>query len=247
MKLFHQDFDDIKDSNNPDIINDFIIKLSENPKEEHLQYLKYLIDNLDTQILDKITLNLIYMLGELGNLTSLGETYLNFIHETYLHSDRWVRNEIIQAINKISKKSHLNEKIILLIGSALNDDYAPIKINTLKVLLNLKQVPDFIFTNIFYVLNSKDSEVLEGCRRVLETIHLETHKLFDLLNNLDNYKILKLRAIRSLLLIQFKSIINLESFREIIGSSKWDNSFKENYLKEIDTFQRILIKNMWEL
>ena len=244
MKFFQQDFDDIKGSNNPDIINDFIIKLSENPNKEQLKYLKYLIDNLDTQILNKITLNLIYALGELGNLTSLDENYLNFIHETYLHSDRWIRNEIIQAIDKISKKSHLNENIVLLIGGALNDDYPPIKINTLKVLLNLKQVPDLVFTNIFYVLNSKDSEVLESCRRVLEKIHLETHKLFDLLNRLDNYKILKLRAIRSLLLIQFKSIFNLESFREEIGSSKWDNSFKEKYLTEIDTFQRILIKNM---
>jgi len=244
MALFKQNFDEIKDSNNPDIINDFIIKLSENPKEEHLKYLKYLIDNLDTQILNKITLNLIYALGELGNLTSLDENYLNFIHETYLHSDRWIRNEIIQAIDKISKKSHLNENIVLLIGGALNDDYPPIKINTLKVLLNLKQVPDFIFTNIFYVLNSKDSAVLEGCRRALEKIHLETYKLFSLLNQLDNYKILKPRAIRSLLLIQFKFIINLESFREIIESSNWDNSFKEKYLTEIDTFQRILIKNM---
>ena len=244
MALFKQNFDEIKDSNNPDLINDFIIKLSENPKKEYLKYLKYLIDNSDTQILDKITLNLIYALGELGNLTSLDENYLNFIHETYLHSDRWIRNEIIQAIDKISKKSHLNENIVLLIGGALNDDYPPIKINTLKVLLNLKQVPDFIFTNIFYVLNSKDSVVLEGCRRALEKIHLETDKLFSLLNQLDNYKILKPRAIRSLLLIQFKSIINLVSFREIIGSSNWDNSFKEKYLTEIDTFQRILIKNM---
>ncbi|MCK4286720.1 MAG: hypothetical protein KAX18_10985 [Candidatus Lokiarchaeota archaeon] len=244
MALFKQNFDEIKDSNNPDLINDFIIKLSENPKKEYLKYLKYLIDNSDTQILDKITLNLIYALGELGNLTSLDENYLNFIHETYLHSDRWIRNEIIQAIDKISKKSHLNENIVLLIGGALNDDYPPIKINTLKVLLNLKQVPDFIFTNIFYVLNSKDSTVLEGCRRALEKIHLETYKLFSLLNQLDNYKILKPRAIRSLLLIQFNSIINLESFREIIGSSNWDNSFKEKYLTEIDTFQRILIKNM---
>lgn len=244
MALFKQNFDEIKDSTNPDLINDFIIKLSENPKEEHLKYLKYLIDNSDTQIIDKITLNLIYALGELGNLTSLDENYLNFIHETYLHSDRWIRNEIIQAIDKISIKSHLSEKIVLLIGGALNDDYPPIKINTLKVLLNLKQVPDFVFTNIFYVLNSKDSAVLEGCRRALEKIHLETYKLFSLLNQLDNYKILKPRAIRSLLLIQFKSIINLESFREIIGSSNWDNSFKEKYLTEIDTFQRILIKNM---
>ncbi len=242
MALFNQEFDEIKDSNNPDIINDFIIKLSENPNKQNLKYLKYLIDNLNTQILDKIKLNLIFVLGEIGNLTSLDENYLNFLHETYHHSDRWVRNEIIQAIEKISKISELNENVILLIGNALNDDYPPIKINALKVLLNLTQVPDFVFINIFRILNSKDSAVVEGCRRILK--HLDLYKLFSLLNKLDNYKILKQRAIRSLLVIQFKSIINLESFREMILSSNWIDSYRFNYLKEIDTFQRIIAKNL---
>lgn len=242
MALFKQEFDDIKESNNPDKINDFLIKLSENPNKQNLKYLKYLIDNLKTQILDKIKLNLIFVLGETGNLTSLDENYLNFIHETYHHSDRWVRNEIIQAIDKISKISNLNENVILLIGNALNDDYPPIKINALKVLLNLTQVPDFVFKNIFRVLNSKDSAVLEGCGRIIK--HLDMYKLFSLLNQLDNYKILKLRAIRSLLIIQFKSIINLESFREMILSSNWIDSYRLNYLKEIDTFQRIISKNL---
>jgi hypothetical protein len=244
MKHFQQDFDEIKDSNNPDVINDFIIKLTENPKDEHLKYLKFLINNSDPKILAMIKLNLIYVLGEIGNLNPLDENYLNFLHKTYLSSDRWVRNEIIQAIHKISKKSDLNENVVLLIGNALNDDYPPIKISALKVLLNLNQIPDFIFKNFFYVLNSKDSAVSEGCRRALEKSHLDTNKIFSLLNQLDNYKILKPRAIRSLLLIQFRSIINLESFRDLIKSSKWEDSFKEKYLTEIDTFQRILIKNI---
>ncbi|HEC36925.1 hypothetical protein LCGC14_1994300 [marine sediment metagenome] len=242
MVLFNQEFDEIKESNNPDKINDFVIKLSKNPNKEQFKYLEYFIDNLNTQILDKVKLNLIFALGEAGNLNLIEEKYLNFLHKTYHHSDRWVRNEIIQAIDKISKKSKLNEKIIVLIGNVLNDDYTPIKINALKVLLNLKQVPDLIFKNIFRVLNSKDSAVVEGCRRVLK--HLDISKLFSLLNQLDNYKILKQRAIRSLLIIQFKSIINLESFREMILSSNWIDSYRLNYLKEIDTFQRIIAKNL---
>lgn len=237
-------YKEAKESRDPEIINNFLIELGKNPKSEYLNLLDFFINDLEDQLYEKIKLNLIYVIGEIGNLTPLSNDFLELLYNTYYISDRWIRNEIIQAIDKISKKLHLNENIVLLIGGALNDDYPPIKINTLKVLLNLKQVPDFIFTNIFYVLNSKDSAVLEGCRRALEKIHLETYKLFSLLNQLDNYKILKPRAIRSLLLIQFKSIINLESFREIIGSSNWDNSFKEKYLTEIDTFQRILIKNM---
>ncbi|KKK41962.1 hypothetical protein LCGC14_1557630 [marine sediment metagenome] len=242
MAFFKQEFDEIKESNNPVIINDFIIKLSENPNKDHIKYLNYFIDNLNTQIHDKVKLNLIYALGETGNLTLIEEKYLNFLHETYHHSDRWVRNEIIQAIDKISKKSKLTEKIIVLIGNVLNDDYTPIKINALKVLLNLTQIPDLIFKNIFRVLNSRDSAVSEGCRRILE--QFDKHKLFDLLNQLENYKILKPRAIRSLLLVQFKSILNLESFREMILNSNWDDSYRMNYLKEIDTFQRIIAKNL---
>ena len=242
MALLNQEFDEIKESNNPDKINDFIIKLSENPNKEQFKYLEYFIDNLNTQILDKVKLNLIFALGQAGNLALIEEKYLNFLHKTYHYSDRWVRNEIIQAIEKISKKSKLNENVIFLIGNALNDDYTPIKINALKVLLNFKQVPDFIFTNIFRVLNSKDSAVLEECRRVLKL--LDSYNLFGLLNQLDNYKILKPRAIRSLLIIQFRSILNLESFRELILGSNWDDDYKMNYFKEINTFQRIMAKNL---
>lgn len=237
-----EEFDKIKDSNNPEIINDFIIKLSESPNKKYLKYLKYLIDNLNPQVLDKVKLNLIFILGEIGILELLGEEYLNFLYEIYHRSDRWVRNECLITLEKISKKSKLNENVIFLIGNALNDDYTPIKINAMKVLLNFKQVPDFIFTNIFRVLNSKDSAVLEECRRVLKL--LDISNLFGLLNQLDNYKILKSRAIRSLLIIQFRSILNLESFRELILGSNWDDNYKMNYFKEINTFQRIMAKNL---
>jgi len=242
MALFKQEFDDIKESNNPDKINDFLIKLSENPKEQSLKFLDFFINETEEGIYEKIKLNLVYCIGEIGSLTKIEDFYLQKLIDMYYISDRWVRNEIIQAIVKLSKKSNLNENVILLIGNTLNDDYPPIKINALKVLLNLTQVPDFVFINIFRVLNSKDSAVLEGCGRIFK--HLDMYKLFGLLNQLDNYKILKQRAIRSLLIIQFKSIINLESFREMILSSNWIDSYRLNYLKEIDTFQRIIAKNL---
>ncbi|MHA2131645.1 MAG: hypothetical protein ACW99L_16890, partial [Promethearchaeota archaeon] len=123
-------------------------------------------------------------------------------------------------------------------------DYHPIKINALKVLLKLDSFSDIIFRNLFQALNSKDSEVLEGCRRIFDKIHLDSHRLISLLIQSDNYKILNPNGIRSLLLIQFKSIIYLESFRDKIVSSHWEESFKMDYLKEVDTFQRIMAKNL---
>ncbi len=244
MALIKQKFEEIKESNNPEAINDFMIKLSENPNIEQVSYLKYFIESLDPQILDKIKLNLIYALGEIGKLAPLPVENLLFLEEVYYKSDRWVRNEIIQAIDKISKNTELNEKTVELISNALNDEYSVININTLKLLSNFKKLPDSILKNLIRLMNSKDSEILEGCRRILKRIPQQSDRIFNLLNRSDNYKILKPRGIRSLLLIQFKSIINTESFREMILNSNWDKTNKENYIKEIITFERILMKNL---
>ncbi|MFX1304802.1 MAG: hypothetical protein ACFE9X_15720, partial [Promethearchaeota archaeon] len=116
-------FKELKD---PEEINDFLIKLSENPNTEDLKRVDYFIDNLDPPIFEKIKLNLIFLLGEIGESTPIEDKYLNFLLETYYTSDRWIRNEIIQAIGKISKKIEITESIIKLIGYAVNDDYTPI-------------------------------------------------------------------------------------------------------------------------
>ena len=163
MDLLKQNFDEIKESKNPKAINDFIIKLSENLNINYIKYLSYFIKNLDSEIFEKIKLNLIYVLGEIGKLTPLPGEYLLLLEEIYYKSDRWVRNEIIQAIFKISKNSELNEKTIELISNALNDEYSVIKINTLKLLSNFKKLPDSLLKNLIRLMNSKDSEILEGC------------------------------------------------------------------------------------
>jgi len=209
MEQVKLEFDRIRKSKDPEVLNDFIIDLSKNPKVEYLEYLKYLIENSNPQIFDKIKLNLIFTLGEIGSISIIDEYYLTFIYEIYHLSDRWIRNEIIQTIGKISRTSKLPENIVLLIGNALNDDYNPIKINALQVLYTIESFPDRVFTNLFNALNSKDPEVLEGCRRVFNRIYLRVDNLFNKLDLSNNYKILKSSGIRSLLLAQFKSIINL--------------------------------------
>ena len=244
MELIKVKFNEIKNSDNPDLINDFLIELSENPSKEHLGYLNHFIESTDAQILNKIKLNLMYLLGEIGNLTPLPDDFLKLIVKEYYKSDRWIRNEIIQAISKISKKSELNEKAVELLSTALIDEYIPIKISTLKLLLNFKNLPDKLLTNLIRIMNSDDSEILEGCRRIFERFPQQSERIFRMLNINENYKNLKSRGIRSLLLIQFKSIMNVESFREMIVNSKWDEISREKYLKELDTFERILLKNM---
>ena len=83
MKLSNQEFDNLKESNNPVVINDFIIKLSENPNIEHLKYLNHFIETLEPQIFDKIKLNLIFLIGEIGKLSALDMKFHRFLLETY--------------------------------------------------------------------------------------------------------------------------------------------------------------------
>jgi len=244
MELLKQEFDNIKESNNPVIINDFIIKLSENPNIDNLIYLEYFIETLETQTFDKIKLNLIFLLGEIGNLSTLDFKFLNFLLETYYKSDRWVRNEIIQAFGKILSNTNLLEDIIKLIGNAINDDYSPISISALKALLKLKEIPSFVRRNIFLALNKKNAEVEAGCVKILEKFLPSFHQLFKSLDYSKNYQLLKPKAIKTILLIYFRFPLDLESFRQLISNTDWEGEYKEIYLKEIDTYEKILLKRI---
>jgi len=244
MEPIRNSYKEARESENPVKINDFLIKLGKNPKKEYLNFLDYFIKEVDEKIYEKIKLNLIFTLGEIGNISPLNNEYLHYLNKTYHKSDRWIRNEVIQAIDKISKNAELNEKTVELISNALNDEYSIIKISTLKLISNFKKLPDSILKNLIRLMNSKDSEILEGCRKILKRIPQQSDRIFNLLNGSDNYKILKPRGIRALLLIQFKSIVNTELFREMILNSNWDKTNKENYIKEINTFERILMKNL---
>lgn len=242
MEIIKDAFEKAKNSDNIEEINDFLINLGENPKEDYLVFLDYFINETEKEKFDKIKLNIIYVLGEIGQLTTIPNKYLQKLIDIYYTSDRWIRYEIIQAINKNSKQIKPDDKIIALLGNALNDYYLPVKISVLNIIKNIEILPDSILIQFFRVLNSKESEVLELCGKILESIPFD--KIFALLNSSEYYKDLKPRAIRTLLLINFKSILNLEAFREKVLNSGWDNSYQQKFLKEIETLQRILLKTM---
>jgi len=240
MKSLKVDFEEIKKSKNSEDINNFLIKLSNSPSRDHLNLLEFFISNLNPEILDKIKINLIFTLGEIGKSNVLNEQFLSYIVNSYYTSDRWVRNEIIQTIGKISKHAKLSEELIKLIGSAVNDEYIPIKKNTLGVLLKLEKLPNL--KNMLRVLGSKNTEVVERSIEVLFKFIPNSTQLFDSLNSSDNYQFLKIKGLRTILLFYFKSIIDLESFREKILNSTWEKEKKEDFLKEIEFYERILLK-----
>jgi hypothetical protein len=241
MELMKNNFKELKD---PEKINDLLIKLSENPGTEDLKSVDYFIDNLDPPIFERIKLNLIFLLGEIGEAIPIEDKYLTFLLETYYTSDRWIRNEIIQAIGKISKKIEITDNIIKLLGYAVNDDYSPIKVNALEVLFNLREFPLFVRRNVFLALNSKDSQLEALCVKVFDKFLPDFNQLFDSLDYSENYKILKSKAIMAILLVYFKSPLNLESFRQKVIVSNWEEEHKNMYLKEINAYEKALLKRI---
>ena len=164
--------------------------------------------------------------------------------ETYYSSDRWIRNEIIQAIGKVSTHSEITEDVVKLIGYAVNDDYSPIKVNALQVILNLETFPPIIRKSIFQALNSRNSELEALCIKILEKFLPDYNQLFFSLNYLDNYKTLKTKAIRALLLVYFRTVVDIESFRQKISNPNWEIDYKDDFLKEIDIYEKILLKKL---
>ncbi len=54
MEILKNKFEEIKKVKNPEVINDFLMKLSEEPSIEYLNLIQYFIDNLETQSFQKI-------------------------------------------------------------------------------------------------------------------------------------------------------------------------------------------------
>jgi len=243
MENLEKEFKNIKDSDNPDEINDFLIDLGKHPSFENFSFLEYFIEKCNPEIYSQIKLNLVYNLGELGKLERIDVKFIDYLIKEYYNSDRWIRNEIIVAFRKISMNTDLSEKVKELIGRALNEDYAPIKTNALKALSYIKIIPKSLLKNLLHILNSSNSELEELSTNILRKSIKNESILIDLLDSFENYKILNKKGIRLILLIYFNSVDSLQSFRKLILKSKWDISHKEMFLNEINDYQRLLLKN----
>lgn len=244
MNSLNDSFQKVKNSSDSEQINDFLIDLGRNPNKKFLIYLNYFIENLDIKTLEKIKLNLVHALGQIGNLTYLDDGYLKFLEKIYYNSDRWIRNEIIQAVDKIINQRKIPNTLIEIVSGALREDYAPIKLNALKILFKLDNLPNLIVGNIFRLLNLKDSELREQGMKVLNKFIHDEIELYKLMDNLQNYKILKKNAFRTILLSCFTSIIEIESFKKLILSSNWEIDYQEIFISEIDVFKKIILKNL---
>ncbi len=234
----------IQDNTNSQEINDILIELSKNPSEKYLVIVDFFLDSLNSTILNKIKLNLIFLIGVIGSKTVLNRKYLNFLVESYFNSDRWVRNEIIQSFLVILQNHEYNNEIYQIIEHALNEDYAPIKKSALSILMILKELPEKVVLTLLRILDTNNDEILEMGLMILKRSVQTWDELFELLNISKGYTILNKFIVRVLILEYFDSISELESFIEKINSSKWEEEYKILCKTEIKSFQRILKKKV---
>ncbi len=237
-------FKELVKSEDTNLINNFLIEVSRHPEKKDLTKINFLIKDVSKSILEKIKLNLIYFLGEFGKVEKLDKIYLQFLVNSFFNSDRWIRNEILETFNKLSKENELTEEIINILAYALLEDYEPIKYNALNVIKKLSFLPDLILKNLLKILEHSSRELAASIIIIIKFHFENSQALFSMLNSSENYGLLEKNSIRSLLIAYFDSIINLEGFRKKIIDSEWPEKHKTLFYKEIDIYQKILARSI---
>ena len=242
MEKIDNSFKELVINEKTNLINDFLIEASKQPNKSLLNYFDFLIERANKLVLEKVKLNLIFLLGEIGKNKRLNNKYLQFLVNSYFNSDRWIRNEIIEAFNKLIKENELTDEIVNILAFSLLEDYAPTKHNALNVIKKLGFLPDLILKNLLKILDHSNIEVVESSMRILKFHFKNDQALFNMLNSSENYNLLAKNSIRSLLIAYFDSIKNLKNFRKKIIESEWPEKYKTLFYNEIDTYQKILAK-----
>ena len=224
-------------------INDILIQLSKNVTQDVIPIVDCLITELDINQLNKVNLNLIFLIGELGNIMELEPRHLDYLINSYYKSDRWVRNEIIQAFFKILKFRTPDNLILNLIEDGLKEDYEPIQVNSLRVLNLYDEIPPETHRIILSMLKPIKSDLIELAVKILNKPFKNEEEIYKFLDCHQNYKILNKEKIRIILTEFLPSIHQLENFQKKITDSDWQDEIKTMILQEIMTLERIFLKS----
>jgi len=173
----------------------------------------------------------------------LESRYLDYLVNSFYKSDRWVRNEILQAIFKILKFRTPDKLILKLIEDGLKEDYIPIQENSLRVLSLYDEIPSETLRLIVSMLKPIKSDVIKLAVKILNTPFKNEEAIFKFLNYHQNYKILNKERIRIILTEFLPTFQQLENFQKRIADSDWDEGIKTVLLQEITTLERIFLKS----
>ncbi|MHA1274044.1 MAG: hypothetical protein ACTSVV_15035 [Promethearchaeota archaeon] len=245
MENFNKEFEEIKNSNNFELIDDFLIKIGKNPSQNSLKYIKYFIENLNSQTKNKITINLIWSLGEIGKLYLIDDFFVTFLINEFFNSDQWIRKEIVDALIKISKQKELNKfkDIFKIISFSLGDYYKPVVLDGFELCILFDNPPNFVNKALLRTLNRNDKEIFKRAQEFFENQY-NIDMIFKILDKEATYKILERQGLRRLLSSICRSVVEAENLKEKIEKSNWSSEYKKMFLEEIETLQKILLKNI---
>ncbi|TFG16595.1 MAG: hypothetical protein EU531_06060 [Promethearchaeota archaeon] len=225
---------------NLNLINDIIIELSQRPNPLHFEIIDFLLDTFNNEELSKININIVYLLGELGKITSLEQKYIQYLYETFYVSDRWIRTEILKVLETNIEVVKSNSNFIQVISSALKEEYESNTIIALKIIRQLDKYPAPIFKSFLVVLNKAQSKLKETIDKVINRHFKDESLIFELLNQNNNYRILKPHGLRLILQAFFPSTNKIENFQTLIENSDWEEENKSQFLKEIDIIRNLV-------
>jgi hypothetical protein len=247
MSEIQVQFERIKNSKDSKKINNFLISLSKIPNKQNLHYLQFFLEKSDPKLLNDIKLNIIYEIGEIGKLETIENNFIKFLMNQFFKSDRWIRNEIIVSLNKIMYKNNLPNSIFEIINFAISDDYEVLQLNSLKFLLNFNKIPNDLYNNLLRGFNSSDQQIVDLIASLLKKFIVGGSQLFKMLDDSKRYVLVNNAILRNLLMSFFSSAFDLndlDKFKSSISDSDWASNYKEFFLKEIETYLRILSKNL---
>jgi hypothetical protein len=233
---------DILDSKDHQEINDFLLELSKSPKKSYFPILNSIIEDFSEELLEKVNINLIYLIGEMGKNFELDNKFIDYVIQTYYKSDRWIRNETIKTLSKISKNKRIMDRVLDILVRALNDNYAKIQLSAFNMLLNETILPKSLLEHVLRNINSSNKEVAEKALDILKKFYMTKEDLYIALNYSENYQLLQKEGIRRILVEYFPSVIELEYFRTKIAESTWEMKIKRIFLNEIDSYLKILLR-----
>ncbi|NHJ24324.1 MAG: hypothetical protein EAX89_07095 [Candidatus Lokiarchaeota archaeon] len=168
--------------------------------------------------------------------------YIDFLVNSYYNSDRWVRNEIIQALYNIVKSGSDLKSINEVLETALKEDYEPIQDSTLKVFNLYKNLEESSLKSIISILGTKNTDRVNQALKILKKEISNEEKLFNFLNNHQNYKLLNKNMVRVLIIEFLTTISQLETFQEKILNSDWEEKVKVTLNSEIKILEKILLQ-----
>ncbi len=241
MKYMSEKIKSALKKGNVNDLNRLILNLVKNPSHTDLRAVLKSIKSSPTELVKKIILNLIYVIGEIGRKTEVSSEIHEFLYSFYFKSDQWVRKEIIESIGKIALKQKLNEKSIDLLYISLKEEYPDLKLKSIEILTNHSQYQlidnAYIFINL---LDDKNPAVKEKALAILSNLIDNGNSIIQLINK-SNLKLNKYQ-IRNLVVLFSHSIYDLYDLKNIIENSDLSEKLKVIFFSEINTIIKIMSK-----